>query len=90
MTAVGDHYRPTAADRTADVHRVVGAADEVTLLRVTDDDGRRVHTGELRRVTREALDAEFEPADDPDAGFSPISAVRNAFQGLYWQVRKFL
>ncbi|WP_132058322.1 hypothetical protein [Halorussus amylolyticus] len=88
MATVGDHYRPTADDRTPGVYRVVGASEEVTLLRVAD--GRRRHTGEIRRVPSRALDAEFERADDPDAGLSPVSLARNVLQGLYWQIRQFL
>lgn len=90
MATVGDHYRPTADDRTPGVYRVVGASEKVTLLRVADADGRRRHTGEIRRVSSRALDAEFERADDPDAGLSPVSLARNVLQGLYWQIRRFL
>jgi len=99
MPTVGDHYRPRAdadlgdastADHRASVYRVVGASEGVTLLRVTDADGRRAHTGELIRVSAEALTAEFERAEDPDAGLSPVRGLRNALSGLYWQFRKFL
>lgn len=90
----GEHYRPTggAIDTAVDdgVYRVVGTGGGVTLLRVTDADGRRAHTGEVRRVDRAALDADFEPADDPDAGLTPLATVRNRLDGLYWNVRKFL
>jgi len=86
---VGDHYRPDD-DATPGVYRVVGTGDPVALLRVTDEGGRRAHTGDLRQVSRDEFDAAFEPAEDPDAGVSPVAAVRNALQGLYWSVRKFL
>ncbi len=76
----GDHYRPTptASDATAQrgVYRVVGTGDPVTLLRVADKDGRRQHTGETVRVDRAVLAEQFEPADDPDAGFSPLRWLR--------------
>jgi len=87
MVEVGDHYRP--GDGGA-VYRVVGTGEPVALLRVTDADGRRAHTGDLRRVAEEELESEFASAGDPDAGLSPVSAVRNALQGLYWSVRRFL
>jgi hypothetical protein len=91
MTDVGDHYRVTGDDYPPGVYRVVGGGDsDVTLLRVADDDGRREHTGEIRRVPASVLAAEFEPAANPDAGFSPVGAVRNGLQGLYWQFRRFL
>lgn len=88
--AVGDHYRPVDGDHDAGVYRVVGTTGGVTLLRVADGDGRRVHAGEIYRVDRTTIDTEFEPAADPDSGSSPVAIVRNAAQGLYWSVRRFL
>ena len=87
MAEIGDHYQPVD---TSAVYRVVGTTDEITLLRVTDANGRRAHTGDLRRVSRDELSADFEPAEDPDAGVSPVAAVLNMLQGVYWEVRKFL
>lgn len=86
---VGDHYRPTEGDHDPGVYRVVGTTDGVRLLRVTDGDGRRVHTGEVHRVESAAIEAEFEPAPDPDSSISPVAIIRNAAQGLYWSVRRF-
>ncbi|MFB6157504.1 MAG: hypothetical protein ABEJ34_06665 [Haloferacaceae archaeon] len=88
--AVGDHYRPTTDDRDPGVYRVVGVPDDVTLLRVADGDGRRVHAGEVRRVSRATLAGSFEPTRDPDAGLDPVAGVRNALSGLYWSVRRYL
>jgi len=90
MADAGDHYRPAGDDYPPGVYRVVGTPDDVTLLRVADGDGRREHTGELRRVPPSVLAEAFDPAADPDAGISPVGAVRNALQGLYWQFRRFL
>ncbi|WP_121820484.1 hypothetical protein [Halostella salina] len=90
MADAGDHYRATGDDYPSGVYRVVGTLDDVTLLRVADADGRREHTGEIRRVPPSVLAEAFEPAEDPDTGFSPVRAVRNALQGLYWQFRRFL
>lgn len=87
--AVGEHYRATAPTREDGVYRVVGAGDPIALLRVTDADGRRRHTGELLRVSPSAVANEFEADDDPDAGFSPVRSVQNQLTGLYWSVRKF-
>lgn len=89
--AVGQHYRPSG-DATGDlaspgVYRVVGAGDPVALLRVADADGRRVHSGELRTVDASTVDADFEPATDPDAGLAPVRGLRNYVSGLYWLVR---
>jgi len=90
VTDVGDHYRPAGPDGEDGVYRVVGTGDPVALLRVTDGDGRRVNSGELRHVASGTLAAEFETAADPDAGFHPARAVRNQLTGLYWQFRRFL
>jgi hypothetical protein len=88
MVELGEHYAPTTDEYDAGVYRVVGAPDDVTLLRVADADGRRVPTGEISHVSGETLDAAFEPAADPDAGFSPVSVVRNALSRMYWSVRR--
>lgn len=88
MVEVGEHYRESGVP--GPVFRVVGVPDDVTLLRVTDGDGGRTYSGEIRAVTRETLASEFEPADDPDAGFNPGRTLRNALQGMYWQVRRFV
>jgi hypothetical protein len=86
--SVYDHVRPTD-DHPAGVYRVVGVGEErVTLLRVTDADGRRVHTGELRTVDRAAF-AEFEPAENPDEGGSLLAAVAGAPSTAYWSLRAF-
>jgi hypothetical protein len=69
---------------------VVGAGETVALLRVTDAEGRRANTGEVRRVDRSVVDTEFEPAADPDAEFSLSRRVRNQLSGMYWSVRRFL
>jgi len=71
------------------VYRIVGAIDDVALLRVGDANGHSATTGEVIRVDQSRLDAEFEAATDPDAGFSPLAGVRNAVSGLYWNVREF-
>jgi hypothetical protein len=88
--AVGDHYRPTTDGHHPGVFRVVGADGRVALLRVADADGRRVTTGDLRHVDDATLREEFAPAEDPDAGLTPIRSLRNALSGLYWSVRRFL
>jgi hypothetical protein len=85
MAEIGDHYQ---SGDTSVVYRVVGTTDGITLLRVTDADGRRAYTGDLRRVSEGELDAAFEPAEDPDAGVSPVGSLRNLLQGMYWEVRK--
>ncbi|SHJ99374.1 hypothetical protein [Haladaptatus paucihalophilus] len=90
MQELGEHYRPAGEPPESNVHRVVGRTDGVTLLRVTDADGRRVNSGEIRRCSSATLDEEFEPARNPDAGFNPVSAVGDVLTWLYWSVRKFL
>ena len=87
---VGEHYRPANGDHAPGIYRVVGVTDGVTLLRVGDADGRRIHTGEIYRVDGDTVETEFEAATNPDAGLSPAGALRDALQAVYWSVRRFL
>jgi len=89
---VSDHLRPVDdGDVAVDpgVYRVVGTdGASVTLLRVGDAEGRRVHTGETATVDRDALGG-FRPADDPDGNRSAAAAITGALEGFAWQVRTF-
>ncbi len=87
---VGDHVRPTDGTLEPGVYRVVGTGEDVALLRVADADGRRVHSGDLCHVDAETVSNAFEPARDPDAGFSPVGFGKNLLQGMYWSVRRFV
>ena len=89
MVEVGDHYRSDGSAAPAGIYRVVGSTDTVCLLRVTNEDGRRRHTGELVRASAGTLEDAFESTTNPDAGVDPIASVRNQLQGLYWSVRRF-
>jgi len=91
MTApsVYDHVRPTTADYQGGIYRVVGTDESgVTLLRVSDADGRRANTGQVVTVEREALD-EFEPAENPDERPSLLSGLASAPGTIYWTLRAF-
>jgi len=84
---VYDHLRSTDPDDDGSVYRVVGTdADGVTLLRVSDGDGRRAHTGEVITVPRDAFDA-FETAGNPDGNRSVVATLRSAVSGGYWALR---
>mgnify|MGYP000256511594 CR=1 FL=1 len=87
---VFDHLRPTDADYPAGVYRVVGVDDDaVTLLRIGDEEGTRVHTGDVRRVPRAALDG-FATADPPERSAPPGALLRTVPAHLYWSVWAFL
>lgn len=92
MAAVGDHYRigggDTGADLPAGVYRVVGTpGEDVTLLRVGDADGRRVHTGAVHRVAAAELAAAESAAPPKDGIGTMLSAVATA---AYWSSRVFV
>jgi hypothetical protein len=87
---IGEHYHPTDGDHPPGVYRVVGTTDGVTLLRVGDAEGRRIHTGDVRYLDAATLESEFEAATNPDTGLSPAGTLRDTAQGLYWSVRRFL
>jgi len=87
--AIYEHFRATDAGIPDGIYRVVGRDDgRVTLLRVGDPDGRRVHTGEI--VTVEAATvATLAPAENPD-GNEPLAAnVVSAVTMGYWSLRAF-
>ena len=65
---IAEQYRPTNGTADAGVYRVVGSTEEmVTLLKVGDAEGRRVHSGEIESVPRATFDESFTSAPDPDA-----------------------
>lgn len=79
--AVGDYLRPTAEDER-EIYRVVGTDESrVTVLRVTDADGRRAHTGEVVTIPRTAVDS-YEQCDPPDA----TQSLGDALTTAYWSV----
>jgi len=85
-----DHLRPASSDDIPDgVYRVVGTGETVTLLRVGDADGRRMTTGEIHRVDRDAL-AEFEAAANPDDSRSITAMVAGLPRSIYWSLRTFV
>jgi hypothetical protein len=84
--ALADHLRVDGSTHKPGIYRVVGVDERrVTLLRVGDDDGTRVSTGEVVRVEREALSA-FAPAEPPSAGRTATAPISFA----YWSLRAFL
>lgn len=60
-----DHVRATDAPVPDGVYRVVGVDDGVTLLRVGDASGQRVHDGRVFTVSR-AEYSSFPEAANPD------------------------
>ena len=84
---VYDHLRSTDPDDDAAVYRVVGTGGgTVTLLRVSDGDGRRANTGEVVTVSRDAL-ASFETVENPDGNRGLVGTVRSVLSGGYWSLR---
>ncbi|SDY20467.1 hypothetical protein [Halobellus clavatus] len=87
--SVSDHLRPTVPAYDDGVYRVVGVDDDrVTLLRVTDEQGRRAHTGEVLTVSHEELSG-FEPAGNPRGGRTLRAVVMSAPETAYWSFRAF-
>jgi hypothetical protein len=86
--AVGDHLTPTTDTHSAGVYRVVGHGDgAVTLLRVGNADGHRVHTGEI--VSVPATTDGFEQTTAPRR--PPLTAVLTGpFRAAAWSLRAFL
>ncbi|WP_251341415.1 hypothetical protein [Haloplanus halophilus] len=83
--AVYDHVSLAGTAHPPGTYRVVGVTGgTVTLLRVADADGHRVHGGETITVDRDAFDA-FDPAANPDGDRSLGSVVEVG----YWSLRAF-
>lgn len=90
--SIYDHYRPVGdgCDVPDGVYRVVGTSDRaVTLLRVGTQSGRRVATGDLRRLSRDEF-AGFEPAENPDVDDSSMASIGSIPGRVYWSIRAFL
>jgi hypothetical protein len=61
-----DHVRSDGTTVDAGIYRVVGTPDDrITLLRVADEGGRRVHEGEVVSVDHDEYGS-LEPAANPD------------------------
>lgn len=87
--SVHDHVRIADDRHPPGVYRVVGVGDgTVTLLRVGDSDGRRVHTGELLTVDVDAFDS-FEPAENPAENRGLTPGLASLPTVAYWSVRAF-
>jgi hypothetical protein len=87
--AVGD-FLEADADGSIEpgVYRVVGNPNgTLVCLRVTDDRGKRVATGELARFS--AADASaLEPVSEPRKTIPGM--LKNQIEGPYWMVRSVL
>lgn len=87
---VSDHVWPTDADPPDGVYRVVGVGDgTVTLLRITDADRTRRHTGETVTVDAEAF-AGFDPVEPPTRSRSVGAVVASSLEVGYWSLRAFV
>ncbi|MFB6103605.1 MAG: hypothetical protein ABEJ57_00780 [Halobacteriaceae archaeon] len=87
---VGTHVRPQSDAYHAGIYRVVGASGLVVLLRVTDETGRRRHTGSVIDVDADTLETAFAPATDPDAGLHPLRTLHTEVTGVAWRVRELV
>lgn len=84
-----DHLQPTTADYPAGVYRVVGLDRQtVTVLRITDGDGRRITTGTVHTIRRGALDG-FVSTANPDANRSLRRRLQSIPATVYWSGRAF-
>lgn len=85
-----DHVKPVNADLSDGIYRVVGSDEgTVSLLRVADANGRRIHTGEVVTVPRDEF-AAFTPAENPDGNRSLGTAFVSTLEMVYWSIRAFV
>ena len=88
--AVYDHVELLGSDHSDGIYRVVGTtAERVTLLRVADADGSRVHSGELVSLSRDSA-ASLPAAANPDENSGSLgTTLRSMPTVAYWGVRAF-
>lgn len=86
---VYEHYRPAGVEYPDGIYRVVGTDGGVTLLRVGDATGQRVHTGDVLTVPDEEFEA-FESAENPDGNRSVSDALTSTLATAYWGPRAVL
>lgn len=85
--AVFDHLRLVDGELPPGVYRVVGTpAGDVTLLRVADAGGRRVHTGQVHTVPRIDLEG-FALGENPDENRALTAMLASQLDGFAWQFR---
>lgn len=88
MPEMAEYLQPTTTDHPDGIYRVVGTDEStVTLLRVGDAEGTRVHTGEIQQIDRTKLDG-FETADEP-AGRGVVATLADVPELLYFQFVAF-
>ncbi|RNJ26602.1 hypothetical protein [Halosegnis longus] len=84
---VGDHLATDHRDYRSGVYRVVGVGDrQVTLLVVGDEEGKRLHTGEVVSVPRSALD-DFAAVEPPTRRQSLRESIQAGRSIGYWSLR---
>ncbi|MFB6148821.1 MAG: hypothetical protein ABEJ48_04075 [Halobacteriales archaeon] len=84
-----DHLCPTTTDYPDGVYRVVGTdRTTVTMLRITDGDGNRRHTGDVITIDRTDLDG-FASVTEPTTTRSIGAIARSAPTTMYWSIRAF-
>lgn len=83
------HVEATTADLPEGIYRVVGRDEEtVTLLHVADATERRIHTGTVVTVSRDAFDR-FPPASNPDGNRPARAGLASNLATSYWSLRAF-
>jgi hypothetical protein len=84
-----DHFQVSSGDYPNGIYRVVGVGeDTVTLLKIGDEDGRRVHTGEI--ITLELDEVEkLDRVTDPEPNQRTSAVVKSVLETGYWSLRVF-
>ncbi len=85
--ALGDHVATEHPDHRSGVYRVVGVGDrQVTLLLVGDEEGKRIHTGDVVSVALSEFDG-FESVEPPTRRQSLRESIRAGRAIGYWSLR---
>jgi len=89
QVSVYDHFQVYDSEYLNGVYRVVGVRGEtVTLLKIGDEDGRRVHTGEITTLGLDEVEG-FDRIEDPELNQRTSAFVKSVLETGYWSLRVF-
>lgn len=85
-----EQFKPVNFDVSDGIYCVVGRDEAtVTLLRIADANGRRIHTGDLVTVSLDEFTG-FTPAENPDGNRPPGATLISHIEIGYWSLRVFV
>jgi hypothetical protein len=89
QVSVYDHFQVSSGDYPNGTYRVVGVGEEtITLLKIGDEDDRRVHTGKIIIIRSDEVE-ELDQVEGPELSKRTSAAVKSVLETGYWSSRVF-